>query len=137
MAFHQRAPPLVVSHYTQAGVYGWLPLTAAYLKANQLRPALALLQHAVADSYSRHLCHESTVPAAAAEAARPAAAAAARRLAAEWSALVLNVIRDGAVAGGLTQLLFPSPHHKQLGTPQVGTCVQSGSGMNAVALRFH
>lgn len=105
---------MAVSHYTQAGICGWLPLTAAYLKASQLQPALALLQHAVADSHSRHLCHDSALTAAPA-----AAAAAARQLAAEWAALVLNVIRDGAVPGGLTQLLFPSPQHQQLGTSQV------------------
>lgn len=138
MALHQRAIPVAVGHYTQAGIYGWLPLTAAYLKANQLQLALALLQHAVADSYSRHLCHESTLTAAPAAAAGPAAAAAAaaRQLASEWSTLVLNVIRDDAVAGGLTQLLFPSPQYKQLGTSQVGIFVQSGSGVHAVALRF-
>lgn len=121
MALHQRALPLAVGHYTQAGVYGWLPLTSAYLKANQLQPALALLRHAVADSYRRHLYHDSTLTAAPAEAA--AAAAAARQLAAEWAALVLNVIRDGAMPGGLTQLLFPLPQ-QQLGTSEVGPFTQ-------------
>ena len=117
-------------------MYGWLPLSAAYLQANQLQPALALLQHAVAQSYSGQLCSDgapsaaapsataaaataASTAAAATAAATAAAAAAARQLAAQWSALVLNVIRDGAVPGGLTQLLFPSPQHKQLGTSQV------------------
>ena len=120
-ALHQRALPKAVSHFTQAGIYGWLPLTAAYLKANQLRPALALLQHAVADSYTRQLCHTSAaaLKAAPEAAAGPAGPAAVRQLAAEWAALVLDVVRDGAVPGGLTQLLFPSPEYQQLGTHQV------------------
>ena len=123
MALHQRALPMAVSHYTQAGICGWLPLTAAYLKASQLQPALALLQHAVADSHSRHLCHDSALTAA------PAEAAAARQLAAEWAALVVNVIRDGAVPGGLTQLLFPSPQHQQLGTSQVAKEEEDKGGL--------
>lgn len=116
MASRQGALPVAVSHYKQAGIYGWLPLTAAYLKANQLQPALALLQHAIVDNYGRHDTALTTAPAE--------AALATRQLAAEWAALVLNVIRDGAVPGGFTQLLFPSPQHQQLGTSEVGRCIQ-------------
>lgn len=139
MALHQRALPKTVSHYSRADIYGWLPLTAAYLKTNQLQPALALLQHAVAHCYSRQLCSDSApamataaataaVTAGATAAAPTAAATAARQLAAQWSALVMNVIRDGAVPGGLTQLLFPLPQHKQLGTSQVMPLGESCAG---------
>lgn len=108
-ALHQGALPSAISHYTLANMYGWLPLTATYLSANQLQPAVALLQHAIAHSYSHQANHHSTL-----------AAASATQLAAEWSVLVLNMIKDGAAPGGLTQLLFPSPQCKQLGTSQVG-----------------
>lgn len=37
-----------VNELALAGPYGWLPLTAVHLHANQLQPALLLLQHAVA-----------------------------------------------------------------------------------------
>lgn len=133
MALHQRALPMAGNHFSQADMYGWLPLTAAFLQANQLQPALVLLQHAVTQSYDRRLCSDgapavataapatapsATAPSATAGAATTAATAA-RQLAAQWSALVRNVIRDGAVPGGPTQLLFPLPQHKQVGTSQV------------------
>lgn len=108
MALHQGALPRAISHYTQANIYGWLPLTATLLKANQLQPAFVLLQHAVAYSYTNQPGHNGML-----------AAAAARQLAAEWTALVVNMIKDAAVPGGFTHLLFPSPQQKQLGTSQV------------------
>lgn len=107
-ALRKGALPSAMHHYTCANMYGWLPLTAAYLTANQLQPALALLQHAIAHSYSPHASQHSTL-----------AAAAATQLAAEWSTLVLNMMKDEAAPGGLTQLLFPSPQGKQLGACQV------------------
>lgn len=103
--------PVAISHYSQADAYGWLPLTAAYLHANQPQPALLLLQHAIAHSYS--IAPDSTGR------THTAAAAAARQLAEEWAGLILGMIRDEAAPGGLTLLLFPAPHLHQLGASQV------------------
>ncbi len=113
----QGSLPVAISHYSQADAYGWLPLTAAYLHANQPEPALLLLQHAIAHSYSRAPNSagrtDTTIAAAA------AAAAAARQLAEEWAGLILRMIRDEAAPGGLTLLLFPAPYLKHLGASQV------------------
>ena len=106
LACIQNCLPRAVSHYKQAGLYGWLPLTAAYLHASQPQPALLLLQHAIARSYSSE------------EADGPRHAAA-RQMAAEWASLTVKVIRDAGVPGGLTLLLFPGPNQKQPGTSQV------------------
>lgn len=113
MGVHQGSLPVAISHYSQADAYGWLPLTATYLHANQPQPALLLLQHAIAHSYS-------TAPDSTGRTdSTTAAAAAARQLAEEWAGLILRMIRDEAAPGGLTLLLFPAPHLKQLGASQV------------------
>lgn len=112
MGVHQGSLPVAISHYSQADAYGWLPLTAAYLHANQPQPALLLLQHAIAYSYGR-------APDSIGRTDTITAAAAARQLAEEWAGLILRMIRDKAAAGGLTLLLFPAPHQKQLGASQV------------------
>jgi hypothetical protein len=104
--------PVAISHYSQADACGWLPLTAAYLHANQPQPALLLLQHAIAHSYSR-------APDSTGRIDSTTAAAAVRQLAEEWAGLILRMIRDEAAPGGLTLLLFPAPHLKQLGASQV------------------
>ncbi len=44
--------------------------------------------------------------------------AAARQLAEAWAGLILRMIKDQEIPGGLTLLLFPAPHQKQLGTTQ-------------------
>jgi hypothetical protein len=103
---------VAISHYSQADAYGWLPLTAAYLHANQPQPALLLLQHAIAHSYSR-------APDSIGRTDTITAAAAARQLAEQWAGLILRMIRGEAAPGGLTLLLFPAPHLKQLGASQV------------------
>ena len=113
MGVHQGSLPVAISHYSQADAYGWLPLTAAYLHANQPQPALLLLQHAIAHSYSRAPDSMSRTD------TMTATAAAARQLAEEWAGLILRMIRDEAAPGGLTLLLFPAPHLKQLGASQV------------------
>ena len=45
-----------ISHLRQAGPWGWVPLTAAYLHTKQLQPALLLLQQAVAQAYASQTC---------------------------------------------------------------------------------
>ncbi|DBA81543.1 TPA: hypothetical protein ACH3X1_007317 [Trebouxia sp. C0004] len=107
---HQGSLPVAISHYSQADAYGWLALTAAYLHANQTQPALLLLQHAIAHSYSRALDSIGRMD--------TTTAAAARQLAEEWAGLILRMIRDKVAPGGLTLLLFPAPHLKQLGASQ-------------------
>lgn len=111
VAVRQGSLPRAISHYSQANAYGWLPLTAAYLHANQPQPALLLLQHAIAHTYGR-------APVSAGQAGALLHAAA-RQLAEEWAGLILSMIKDQASPGGLTLLLFPAPHQKQLGSSQV------------------
>lgn len=106
LACVQKSLHQAISHYIQAGLYGWLPLTAAYLHANQPQPALLLLQHAIAHTYSS-------------DDEEGLRGIAARQLAVEWASLVLKVRKDGAMPGGLTLLLFPTPQQKQIGTSQV------------------
>lgn len=110
-AVNQGSFPVAISHYTQADFFGWLPLTAAYLHANQLQPALLLLQHAIAHTYHAESGKRSEVA--------THMAAAARQLAQEWAGLILRVISDGSTPGGLPLLLFPTPDEKHLGTSKV------------------
>lgn len=110
-AVNQGSFQAAISHYTQADFFGWLPLTAAYLHANQLQPALLLLQHAIAHTYHAESGKRSEVA--------TYMAAAARQLAQEWAGLILRVISDGSTPGGLPLLLFPTPDEKHLGTSKV------------------
>lgn len=136
------------SHLSQAGPYGWLPLTAAYLQANQLQPALLLLQHAIAQSYSPATLpfpHHSSGAGVAAlghgssmtvlsngsisgdkpqaddskDASSKLQQAAAQQLAGQWAQLVQNLIEEANRGTALTLLLFPVASIRQLGTAQV------------------
>lgn len=129
-----------VSHLTQAGPYGWLPLTAAYLHADQLQPALLLLQQAVAQGYagSSHagLAHSSPGQQQAvdagcasqlhadcahdsAEARKGVECCAAQQLAQQWATLVQSIVAERNGASELMLLLFPAPECPQLGASQV------------------
>ena len=110
-AVHQGRLPAAIHHYSQAKPYALLPLTAAYLHANQLQPAVRLLQHAIAHMYNNKPGNK--------DASATLASASVRQLADEWAGLILSVIKEDATPGALTRLLFPSPHQKRLGTCQV------------------
>ena len=104
----QRQAPRVADCDAEGKIHTWLRRSAAYLHASQPQPALLLLQHAIASTYSKHPGPSSEL-----------GAESARQLAGEWLTLVPNVIKDAAVPGGLTLLLFPAPQQKQAFTPQV------------------
>lgn len=120
-----------ISHLSQAGPYGWLPLTATYLHANQLQSALLLLQQAVAQAYASQTCTaqahspatQAHSPAAQAHSSDEAGKAvewvAAQQLAQQWASLIVSVIKEGTKQDELTLLLFPAADTPQLGVPEV------------------
>lgn len=129
-----------VHSYSLAGPFGWLPLTAAYLHANQLQPAWLLLQHAIAQAYASS-CHAHSDVAAdshlegsnftnstdkdtgqscdSQKADKGLKWRAAQQLAQQWASLIRSMVEEVNSHKELTLLVFPAADTLLLGSTQV------------------